>query len=56
MLRGTLIEGSDATFALADVDGNNTAVLIGARGAPAGSLRAESLWFADELRRAQERA
>src|SRR4051812_35068185 len=38
-LKGTLVEGSSASFALADVDGDRTAIVIGASGAAAGSLR-----------------
>jgi predicted regulator of Ras-like GTPase activity (Roadblock/LC7/MglB family) len=51
-LRGALIEGASASLALADVDGDRTAVVIGASGAAPGALRADSLWLADELRRA----
>ncbi|WP_437758614.1 hypothetical protein [Sorangium sp. So ce1389] len=49
-LRGTLVEGTEATFALADVDGDRTAVVVGASGASPGALRADSIWLADELR------
>ncbi len=51
LLRGTVVEGSDATFALADVDGDRTAVVVGASGAAIGSIRADALWLAAELRR-----
>ena len=51
ILRATVVEGSEASFAIADVDGNQTAVVIGASGAAPGALRADSLWLADELRR-----
>jgi predicted regulator of Ras-like GTPase activity (Roadblock/LC7/MglB family) len=54
MLRGTLIEGSEATFALASVDNEMMAVLVGTPGASPGTLRADSLWLADELRRARD--
>lgn len=50
MLRHTLIEGATATLALADVDGEHTAVLIGAPGCAAGALRADALWLAQRLR------
>lgn len=51
VLRGTVVEGSEATFALADVDGDRTAIVIGASGAAIGAIRADALWLADELRR-----
>lgn len=51
-LHGAVIEGGDASIALADVDGVRTACVIGASGAAAGALRADALWLADELRRA----
>jgi predicted regulator of Ras-like GTPase activity (Roadblock/LC7/MglB family) len=50
VLRATVVEGSEATFALADVDGDRTAIVIGASGAAIGSIRADSLWLAEELR------
>ena len=50
-LAATVLEGRDASLAIADVDGFRTVVVIGATGAAPGSLRADSLWAAERLRR-----
>jgi predicted regulator of Ras-like GTPase activity (Roadblock/LC7/MglB family) len=50
LLRGTLVEGDAASFALADVDGGRTAILIGTSGAAPGPLRSDCLWLAEQLR------
>lgn len=47
----TLVEGRDATIALADVDGFRTVVVVGSTGAASGGLRADALWVADFLRK-----
>jgi predicted regulator of Ras-like GTPase activity (Roadblock/LC7/MglB family) len=52
-LQSTLVEGRDATFAIADVDGHRTAVVVGSSGAAPGALRADSLWLAEEIRRVE---
>ena len=49
-LTQSVIEGSDGTFALADVDGFRTVVLIGVPGTAPGALRADARWLANELR------
>jgi predicted regulator of Ras-like GTPase activity (Roadblock/LC7/MglB family) len=49
-LRTTLVEGESASFALADVDGARSVVVIGAAGASPGALRADSVWLADRIR------
>jgi predicted regulator of Ras-like GTPase activity (Roadblock/LC7/MglB family) len=49
-LRDTLVEGDQGTFALADIDGDRTAVIVGQPGAAAGALRADSLWLAEQVR------
>lgn len=49
-LASTLVEGKDASFAIADVDGFRSVVVIGASGASLGSLRADSVWMASRLR------
>jgi predicted regulator of Ras-like GTPase activity (Roadblock/LC7/MglB family) len=49
-LRVALVEGTDASLAFADVDGDITAVLVGAAGAAPGALRADALWLADQVR------
>jgi predicted regulator of Ras-like GTPase activity (Roadblock/LC7/MglB family) len=51
-LSSSLIEGSAASFALADIDGARTAIVLGRPGCSPGSLRADSLWLAEQLRRA----
>ena len=50
-LSATIVEGREASLALADVDGMRTVVVIGALGAAPGALRADSLWAAECLRR-----
>ncbi len=47
-----LVEGSAASFAIADVDGARTTIVLGRSGASPGALRADALWLADQLRRA----
>jgi predicted regulator of Ras-like GTPase activity (Roadblock/LC7/MglB family) len=49
-LRGSLVEGEEASFALADVDGARTAIVIGAPASAPGPLRADVLWLAEALR------
>jgi predicted regulator of Ras-like GTPase activity (Roadblock/LC7/MglB family) len=49
-LRATLVEGTNASFALADVDGDRSVMVVGATRAIPGALRADSLWLADQLR------
>ena len=49
-LSSTVVEGRDASFAIADVDGFRSVIVIGATGAAPGSLRADSLWMAARLR------
>ena len=49
-LASTLVEGRDASFAVADVDGFRSVVVIGTREASLGSLRSDSLWLAARLR------
>jgi len=48
-LKSTLVEGSDASFALADVDGETVAIVVGQSDASPGALRADSLWLATQL-------
>ena len=50
-LQATVVEGRDASLAIADVDGFRSVVVIGANGAAPGALRADSLWVAGCLRR-----
>lgn len=50
-MTATVIEGRDASIAVADVDGFRSVVVIGATGAAAGALRADSLWVAERIRR-----
>ena len=50
LLRGTLVEGEAGLFALADVDGFRTVVVVGGREAAGGSLRADALWLAERAR------
>jgi len=50
-MRAAIIEGQQASIALADVDGFRTVVVIGASGAAAGALRADSIWVADRIRK-----
>ena len=49
-LSSTVVEGREASFAIADVDGFRSVVVIGASGAAPGSLRADSMWIASRLR------
>ncbi len=51
-LAGSVVEGSAASFALADVDGSRTAIVLGRPGCSPGSLRADALWLAEQLRAA----
>ena len=50
-MSATVLEGRDASLAIADVDGFRSVVVIGASGAAPGALRADSLWIAESLRR-----
>ncbi len=49
-LVASVIEGGAASFALADVDGARTAIVLGRSGCSPGALRADSLWLAEQLR------
>ncbi len=51
-LAASVVEGGAASFALADVDGARTAIVLGRSGCSPGALRADALWLADQLRRA----
>ncbi|NOU26996.1 MAG: roadblock/LC7 domain-containing protein [Polyangiaceae bacterium] len=55
-MSATVLEGRDASLAIADVDGYRSVVVIGANGAAPGGLRADSLWIADRLRKEDGRA
>lgn len=50
-MTATVLEGRAASFAIADVDGYRSVVVIGEAGAAPGALRADSLWVAERLRR-----
>ena len=49
-LSSTIVEGRDASFAIADVDGFRSVVVVGSSGASPGALRADSLWIAARIR------
>ena len=49
-LKGSFVEGDAASFALADVDGSRTTILVGSSGASPGPLRSDCLWLAEQLR------
>ncbi len=49
-LAGTIVEGNGSSFALADVDGARTAIVLGRGGCSPGALRADALWLADQAR------
>jgi predicted regulator of Ras-like GTPase activity (Roadblock/LC7/MglB family) len=49
-MSATVVEGRDASLAIADIDGFRSVVVIGAAGAAPGGLRADSLWIAERLR------
>ncbi len=49
-LSTSLIEGSNASFAIADVDGAQSAIVLGRPGCSPGSLRADALWLAEQVR------
>ena len=51
-LTGTVVEGSGSSFALADIDGARTAIVLGRGGCSPGALRADALWLADQARMA----
>lgn len=46
----TLIQGDDATMALADVDGTATVVVMGRTDAPGGALLSDARWLAEQIR------
>ncbi len=46
-LRTAFLEGETASFALADVDGSTSALVVGCAGAKAGALRADALRVAE---------
>ncbi len=48
--QASLIEGQHLSFALADVDGRRSVVVVGKQGSAPGSLRSDSLWLADLAR------
>jgi len=48
-LASTLVQGRDASIALADVDGLRTAVVVGNTDAPAGALLSDARWLAREI-------
>lgn len=50
-LSATVVEGREASIAIADVDGFRSVLVIGANGAAPGALRADSLWIAESLRK-----
>jgi predicted regulator of Ras-like GTPase activity (Roadblock/LC7/MglB family) len=54
VLKATLVEGEDASFALADVDGERTAVVVGASQGSPGARRADAVWLAERLRRGEQ--
>lgn len=47
----TLIEGTQASMAISDVDGYRSVVVVGTRGAALGALRADAIWVAEHLRK-----
>jgi predicted regulator of Ras-like GTPase activity (Roadblock/LC7/MglB family) len=49
-LSSTIVEGRDASFAIADVDGFRSVIVVGAGGASPGALRADTLWVAARVR------
>lgn len=49
-LASTVVEGTTAGFAIADVDGDRSAIVLGRPGCSPGSLRADALWLAEQLR------
>lgn len=49
-LSATVVEGRDASFAIADIDGFRSVVVVGSGGAAPGALRADSMWIAARLR------
>jgi predicted regulator of Ras-like GTPase activity (Roadblock/LC7/MglB family) len=53
-LSAALIEGDAACFALADVDGDRTAIVLGRPGCSPGALRADALWLAEQVRMQSE--
>jgi len=55
-MSATVVEGRDASLAIADVDGFRSVIVIGASGAASGALRADSLWAAECLRREDARS
>jgi predicted regulator of Ras-like GTPase activity (Roadblock/LC7/MglB family) len=50
MFRCVLLEGESASIAMADVDGERIAVVVGGSDSFPGALRADALWFARSLR------
>lgn len=55
-MNATVLEGKDASLAIADIDGFRSVIVIGASGAASGALRADSLWAAECLRREDARS
>ena len=55
-MSATVLEGRNASLAIADVDGFRSVIVIGANGAASGGLRADSLWMAESLRREDARS
>lgn len=50
-VRTCVLEGTEGSIALADVDGVRAVAVLGARGAAMGSLVADARWLAGELAR-----
>ncbi|MCA9620881.1 MAG: hypothetical protein KC731_17780 [Myxococcales bacterium] len=48
-MRATLLVGTEASLAIADIDGERAVGVVGRRGAPPGSLMSDALWLADAL-------
>jgi predicted regulator of Ras-like GTPase activity (Roadblock/LC7/MglB family) len=55
-MSATTLEGSEASIAIADVDGFRSVIVIGANGAAPGALRADSLWVAEQVRKEERRS
>jgi predicted regulator of Ras-like GTPase activity (Roadblock/LC7/MglB family) len=55
-MSATILEGRDASLAIADIDGFRSVIVIGANGAAPGALRADSLWVAEQVRKEESRS
>jgi predicted regulator of Ras-like GTPase activity (Roadblock/LC7/MglB family) len=49
-MQSVLLDGDSGNLALAGVDGERMAVIVGGSAAPPGALRADALWLAQSLR------